>query len=778
MPWTKEDRSFKTLINKRTTDSTNKYWYNEFSDSTLNFHISELWTQNINASPAQAVIDGAAEHRVLFTLTLDGTVPGNQCYYAYEGGLRLKDWISTKYGDDYQVHLYDNNDAEIFPTDASQWFFDYQTGILTFNAATTSFAKPFKISAYRYIGTKGSGVSGTSGTSGSSGTSGIDGDDGTSGTSGIDGTSGSSGSSGTSGIDGVDGTSGTSGIDGTSGTSGIDGADGTSGSSGTSGDGTSGSSGTSGIDGVDGADGTSGTSGIDGTSGTSGEAGTSGSSGTSGIGAGDGTIPLGELPSGQVYDGLVPLNDTDQVNESINWINEVLTLIAPAKPGMLTSANLTLAGTTKFSAKIPSGLTSSWYSDGTTAGQTVTDYVVDNTFTLTSPTPTTAFYNGLYTTPGGTLQLFAGGSSIDSILTDTTGASTYLTVTDVSVYDSIWSKANAFASITQTLEGYQLYAFHHDLAGNTNNLGVRYDDVASTPTFSSALSIAENTVVAKWLSGIEYYGQGTTLDISFTGAAGIFQKAYHPTAVAVVSQNTAAFTNINMNPGSVPAYNDNYPVSNYTVTLSVANRASNSPSITVTLQKPDGKTALSTQTLAKRLCTYGNYSTTTAEYFFDESQRVQLGSLTAWTSTSALTNGNAQVRNGDLQFADSTDYPGFTGDQEFQRMFTKASASTGTLTFAGITYTQISPYGTGDLNVLLGLDTDGQIFDLGRVVGDNNGTGDGTTRANSKGARSSGSAGAVSWSVGTYSTANNNSQFRIVIIFRNTNRTITSIVSA
>lgn len=247
MSWTKEDRSFKTLINRRTTDSTGKFWYNEFSDSTLNIHSSEIWSDTINSSPAQAVIDGVAEQKTLFTLTLDNTVPSNQCYYAYDT-IRLKDWISTKYGDGYLVRLYDNNNAEIFPTDACQWFFDYQTGILTFNGSTAAFTKPFKISGYRYIGEKGgsSGTSGSSGSSGVSGTSGssgigIDGSSGTSGSSGI-GVDGTSGSSGTSGI-GIDGTSGSSGISGTSGTSGAKGADGTSGSSGSSGSGTSGTSG-------------------------------------------------------------------------------------------------------------------------------------------------------------------------------------------------------------------------------------------------------------------------------------------------------------------------------------------------------------------------------------------------------------------------------------------------------------------------------------------------------------------------------------------------------
>ena len=59
------------------TDSTNKAWYNEFSDNTINVHIGEVWADSINSNPSQAVIDGVAELRTLFTLTLDNTVPNS-----------------------------------------------------------------------------------------------------------------------------------------------------------------------------------------------------------------------------------------------------------------------------------------------------------------------------------------------------------------------------------------------------------------------------------------------------------------------------------------------------------------------------------------------------------------------------------------------------------------------------------------------------------------------------------------------------------------------------
>jgi len=171
--WTKEDRSFKTLINRRTTDSTNKYYFNEFGDYTINIHGDEIWIQTIPENdPAEAVSQGVAEQRTLLVLTWDNSVPNYECYYAADGfGNRLKYWISSKYGDNFTVHLYDNNDSEIFPTDSCGWFFDYQTGILTFNANMTSYARPFKISGYRYVGQIGigSGATGPTGYTGYTG---------------------------------------------------------------------------------------------------------------------------------------------------------------------------------------------------------------------------------------------------------------------------------------------------------------------------------------------------------------------------------------------------------------------------------------------------------------------------------------------------------------------------------------------------------------------------------------------------------------------------------
>jgi hypothetical protein len=157
MSTTKEDRNFKTLINRETTSSDAKFYFNELGAETININANDLWSSVIPFNdPSQAVIDDIAELKTLFVLTEDLTVSNSQSWKAEQPvGTRLRDWISPKYGDNFEIKLFDNNDTQIFTTDSTDWFFDYQTGILTFNGNATSKIRPFKITGYRYIGPKG-----------------------------------------------------------------------------------------------------------------------------------------------------------------------------------------------------------------------------------------------------------------------------------------------------------------------------------------------------------------------------------------------------------------------------------------------------------------------------------------------------------------------------------------------------------------------------------------------------------------------------------------------
>lgn len=153
----KLDWAYKVLLNKRFTDPNNKEHYNEFGDTTLNIHLSQVWSDTVDSNPVVSEGIGVVKSYSFLTLTEDLSVPDHKCYFASdsETGNRLKDWVSDKYGQAYIVHLYDNNNNEIFPTDPCDWFFDYQTGILTFGSSISGFVRPFKLSGYRYTGRKG-----------------------------------------------------------------------------------------------------------------------------------------------------------------------------------------------------------------------------------------------------------------------------------------------------------------------------------------------------------------------------------------------------------------------------------------------------------------------------------------------------------------------------------------------------------------------------------------------------------------------------------------------
>lgn len=167
MPWTKEDRAFKILINKRVT-SSGKSYYEEFGDNTLDVSFSEIKTETTPYNdPAQGIIEGVVKAYNMFVLTEDDSVlPAKTCYYAYDpadttknGEDRLKNWIGDKYGKLYTLKLYSNDEQEITPT-ACNWFFDYTTGILTFDGYVPNYPKPFKVKGYRYIGAMGGKVGG------------------------------------------------------------------------------------------------------------------------------------------------------------------------------------------------------------------------------------------------------------------------------------------------------------------------------------------------------------------------------------------------------------------------------------------------------------------------------------------------------------------------------------------------------------------------------------------------------------------------------------------
>lgn len=161
----KRDKSFKTLINKEFS-TPNKAFYEEFGANTINMSTQEVWSEAISSTPATAVAAGVAKEYSLFELSPVAGYTTSVFYFASGSGftpgttidravvdtsLLQRNFISDKYGLDYTVKLFDNNDNQIFTTDAIDWFFDYQTGIL-YIQDPGSYATPYKVTVYQYTG--------------------------------------------------------------------------------------------------------------------------------------------------------------------------------------------------------------------------------------------------------------------------------------------------------------------------------------------------------------------------------------------------------------------------------------------------------------------------------------------------------------------------------------------------------------------------------------------------------------------------------------------------
>jgi|GEM_PF-4991051 len=156
----KLDLVFKSLLGHEETD-INKKWYEEFVLTTTYLHNSEIYTDDIIATPPSSSTSVIEVYDTL-TLTLDNTVINERCWKAKQtpgdiSSQQLTHFIHPRFGQDYTVRIFDSNNNEIPTTDASNWFFFYETGVLIFenNPSSYGWTPPFKIKAYRYIGTFG-----------------------------------------------------------------------------------------------------------------------------------------------------------------------------------------------------------------------------------------------------------------------------------------------------------------------------------------------------------------------------------------------------------------------------------------------------------------------------------------------------------------------------------------------------------------------------------------------------------------------------------------------
>jgi len=690
MSWNTTDFSFKKFLSKRITSSGKKY-YEEFGDVAIDVHATEVKYSPIPFNdPAAAVTAGVAELRTLFVLTLDNSVANNQAWFAADGPTRLKNWLSDKYGDNFTIKLFDNSNNQIFPTDGSDWIFDYTTGVLMFNGNANAFPQPFKITGYRFTGQFLSDI-----------------------------TPGGGGGGHVIQYNGLSlpqraklnflGTVFTLSDDSFN----------------------------------------------------------------------DATlVALAAIAApGVSYTPTVPgdwgfTTVPTNAQQAFDSIAAYLALTAPAKAPVLTGVALTFAGQTLYSGKLAGGLPAAWY-NLFPAGTTVNNVIYGPNFTLTA----LGFRAGSANTPATYGSITANVNAVDVNTYNMAGGPGSLGIIQAlnfQVHNSIWEKADGRINANQTAEGAAVYIMKHTEAGNSAPFSVHRDDSALAVSFPVGVAMSVQTLVAKWLSGVSYLGLGTVLNISFT-IQNVFRKVYMPSGVAVLSAPGVPATNFD--PVSVPNFTDNFAFTG-TVTLSLPNVATLTPTAVVTARKPNNLAAavsnFNIASISNGISTYGNVSTVTDELFQDEARRLNVVGLTTFVSTAPLSLDECKVIPGALTFN-----PVGNPNQNYIRRFTKATANNGNIVVGGVTAIgDVAAFGAGNMNILLHLETENLWFDLGRPFGSNNGTGDGSTPANSMGARASFSAGNFGYSFGTYSTANNGNQYKLQVIKRSGSPNLTQIITS
>lgn len=559
---------------------------------------------------------------------------------------------------------------------------------------------------------------------------------------------GSTGLMGPTGIGGGGGGGGGStGLQGSTGVRGLQGVTGPAG--GGTGIGSQGATGVRGMTGISG-----GGTGLQGPTGIYGPTGIGGLQGATGIGSGGGGVqlatqlPLG-LPTGGFSPGIFPWDASTMTNPALDEVNALLLAISPTPPGPLAGA-LTLTNTSKFTAILPTGLTSAWYQDGNVAGSTIADYVVDNSYNLTNANTATTFKVG--STFGGedgtVFHVLDNSLSSSRAISQGVGVTGTIEIMDISTYNTIWLKGNARINYTQSAEGFKRHAMLYQTATAnqfTSDTKVWYDDVDGVPAFPSDATVTQSALVSsRYLSGVRYYYTADTFSLSSV-ITNIANKAIRPVNPISYSMPGLALVNVPI-AGNSFAYNGVYNFA-VTGTMNTANVYNVDARLTITASKPSGVNVSKTTASQNRLVnTYPTtYSTNGNITMFDEKYRWQLSNDFSlipsnyanptgdWTSSTALANGNGQLYNSTWYYpsinyslgylpSQSANYSSFSGDQVIVWATNIGVAhSSMRIVFTGINFTDISPVGAGNLNFEIRLPTATGWLDCGRSFGDGNG---------------------------------------------------------
>lgn len=487
------------------------------------------------------------------------------------------------------------------------------------------------------------------------------------------------------------------------------------------------------------------------------------------------TIEIGVPTDGTYTDGFFDFTSSTKVSDAIDDISEAFLDLAPSQAELLTGEDLVNQNSV-FSGKLSSGLNSEWYI-GYSAGDTVSVLTSNSSIDLRTPSTTDTFRAGLkrdYTpvnnlTGGVTASKVWGTSGSLSIraYTSDTGSTGILNLNDLSIYNTFWMKANARIDETVSETGSLVYNISASNAGVTNDYQLFYvGDSTDFPTqsFSVAPSSSIDTEITMYLSGIQYYTSGSTLEVSYT-AIDLYNPVYVTGNQSYLS--STYFSDVGINFGGTPSAESTLTIESQSITI-LSDQSSNYNNLgtgSVTLYKPNKSNVSSNFNIGSRpINSKGNMSTDTLEYFYDENYRNVDESTDGWEPTASLVDGNLQVQNGRLINGEFGDYISFTAtEHEYHRkLIPQNSNGNGNITIDRNGFTDfVEEYNDSSSELQIIFRANSKIYDLGRAVGDDD------VGSSIYGIRDSITDETITWGLPVGDTVDNANPFKMEIIFRN-----------
>lgn len=334
-----------------------------------------------------------------------------------------------------------------------------------------------------------------------------------------------------------------------------------------------------------------------------------------------------------------------------------------------------------------------------------------------------------------------GGSHPGTAYCEVTKETDTLRITEVTKHNNFnkWQRMNAEIRVNNLADGNHQFQMVHSLPrGDAESAKLNfYVDTDNTPLSVSNLTLTPKTPVYKNVSGVKYYAQGSTFNLTAT-INNIYSKIYNASSVGSVSMDGHA-GNINITPDSDPQYNASKDV-NLDGQLVIGPNVYNIEAKAYLQTNHPYKTLGRQQTSSIMINSYStNRNTATESFWSDDSRRLKLdfdmsskpdvGDATLtngnWNSEDQLGNNDALIYNNQLMYGNidlsnqvpaGPNYSNRAGDKKYVRAFNIGMAKSGMfLTCPGLVDNDVKPLGQGNVNIEIKLPGLSGWCDCGKI---------------------------------------------------------------